>query len=346
MAGLFGSVLITSCTKNDDSKVPPVGGKRVFIVCEGSFGSGNSSLGAYYPDKDSVYNNVYFAANNSSLGDVFQDMAKIGNRFFLSVNNSNKVVAVSDSNLKMEATVTVQQPRYILPISGSKAYVSSLFNDKVYKLDPKGVMVTGEISFPGTNTEGMLQHNGKVFVCVWDTAINSIYMVDTSTDAIEGSMKIAGAAPHTMLLDKDQNLWVFSGNSYYGKPATITKIDPATGAILKSFTLPSTVDITKPVFNKTRDTFYFIETDYTVAANNGVFRMPILANGLPIQPFVPAQQFQYFYALGADPVNGDIYVGDPKGFTQSGAVLIYRPDGSLKKQFTTGVAPSSFYFAY
>lgn len=78
--------------------------------------------------------------------------------------------------------------------------------------------------------------------------------------------------------------------------------------------------------------------------NNGIYRMKIDDLLLPTQPFIPAQNFQYYWALNIQPGTGYIYVGDPKGFTQKGIVSIYRQDGTKVKDFRTGIGPGHFFF--
>src|ERR1043165_7038396 len=89
---------ISSCVR-DHNLVNPntTGQEKVFIVDEGSFGTGNVSLGLYLPKTDSSYQDVFLAANGFSLGDIFQNMAKVNNHYLLAVNNSNKVV-ITDTN--------------------------------------------------------------------------------------------------------------------------------------------------------------------------------------------------------------------------------------------------------
>ena len=67
---LFCAVLY-SCKKEESKTSVDLAGKKVFIVCEGVYQSGNATLSVYFPDKDSVFDNVYGAANSASLGDVF-----------------------------------------------------------------------------------------------------------------------------------------------------------------------------------------------------------------------------------------------------------------------------------
>jgi DNA-binding beta-propeller fold protein YncE len=50
------------------------------------------------------------------------------------------------------------------------------------------------------------------------------------------------------------------------------------------------------------------------------------------------------YALGIDPENNQIYLGDAKGFSSSGQVKVYSKDGQLLESFSTGVGPNAFVF--
>jgi len=147
------------------------------------------------------------------------------------------------------------------------------------------------------------------------------------------------------LIDKNERYWVLYRNVQKGKQAYLTCIDPASGAVVKSYAFPPTADPIKPVFNNGKDTLYFIEVNYNGGEdNNGIYRMAIDAASLPSTPFITAAKFQYFWALGIEPGSGNIYVGDPKGFIQKGTVSVYRADGVRIKQFDVGVGPGHFYF--
>ncbi|XZF15329.1 DUF5074 domain-containing protein [Chitinophagaceae bacterium MMS25-I14] len=341
--------LLAACKKGDSGNCCTLPtsdtSAKVYIICEGALSNGNSSLCLYLPAKDSVYEDVYKAANGQSVGDVFQSMTAIGNYYFLCINNSDKILVINKSDWKLQGTINVSKPRYILPISATKAYVSSLFSNKVNIIDPSTLQATGSFSMPFQNTEGLFLLNDSAFICTWDTATNNLYSINTTTNQPTHSFTMAGYAPQEILMDKEQKLWVLSGNITKGKPAAFTRFDPATGQILKAYNFTTTSDVIKPVFNPTKDTIYFIEVDYNGGtANNGIYRMGIHDAALPAQPFVATQQYQYFWALGIDPRNGNIYVGDPKGFTQKGVVTVYRPDASIITTFKTGLGPGHFYF--
>lgn len=340
--------LFSSCKKKeqDDNIQPPANiTDKVFVVCEGSYGNGNSTLGMYNIEKDSFYEDIFSSVNGQQLGDVFQSMKLIGSHYFLCINNSDKIIVIRKDNYQFVTSISVPKPRYILPVSSSKAYVSTLFNNKVYIIDLNALQVTSSITLPAENPEGMMLWKDKAIVCTWDTAVNKIYYINTTTDIIEKEAAVSGRAPHSCVMDKESKLWVLSGNVYKGKNSFLTRLDPSTGAILKTYSFPADADVIKPVTNIAKDSLYFIEVDYDGGtANNGIYRMNISAKDLPQQAFLAAQTFQYFWALDIHPKTGNIFIGDPKGFVQKGNVMIYQPDGTLLKEFKTGVGPGHFYF--
>jgi len=338
---------IAACMKDKPVAVPnitPGATGNIYVVCEGNYGNGDATLYAFQPSKDSVYGDLYKMANNQPLGDVFQSMQHIGDKLFLCVNNSNKVVVLNANNRVLAATLNIPQPRYILPVSPTVAYVSTLYSNEVYIIDPQAMKVTGTITMPGKSAEGMCMYFNNVFTGSWDTTDNKIFEINTSTGQATNSMTVAGYAPQEVLLDKDQMLWVLSGYEPE-RTGALTRIDPSTGNILQAYNFPSAVYPLKPVFNNTKDTLYFIEANYDGGTtNNGIYRMGIYDTILPSIPFLQAAQNQYFYAVGIDPLTGYIYVGDPKGFIQKGSVYVYKPDGTQTASFDVGVGPGHFYF--
>lgn len=345
---LIGLALLAGCVKDkpDTQKtVVPTDKSGVYVVCEGQFTAGNAALYLYRPTKDSVYGDLYSAANGQPLGDVFQSMRMIDNRLFLAVNNSDKVVAVNAGDIKAVGVISIPSPRYILPVGADRAYVSSLYHNKVYVINTASLQLVDSIAVSSLNTEGMTLCNGDAYVCAWDTTSRNIYKINTTTSTVAQTIQVAGVAPHDILVDKEQMLWVLSGNQPRGKHAYWTRIDPSTGATLKTYAFPTTAEPIKPVLNNTKDTLYFIEVNYNGGtADNGIYRMDIHAAALPSAPFITAQQYQYFWSVGVDPITGYIYAGDPKGFNQKGSVSIYKPDGAKVSSFNVGVGPGMFLF--
>ena len=344
---LLLTTLLAACVKDapkPNIKIVSTNGS-VYIVCEGNFGNGDATLYNYNIVTDSVNGDLYKTNNNTALGDVFQSIKRIGDSLYLCINNSDKVVVLNANTHKEVGKIDVPKPRYILPTSPTMAYVSTLYSNKIYTINPKTLQITGTTTIPHQNPEGMVRILDNVIVCPWDTTCNKIYTINTTTSNVTHTTQLAGFAPHAVLVDKEQMLWVMAGNVTKGKAATLTRIDPSTGNILKAFTFANGIDPIKPVFNKTRDTLYYIQVKYDGSTNgNGIYRMSIQDNELPTKSLIPTLPYQYFYALGIEPVTGYLYVGDPKGFTQKGTVGIYKPDGTLIKSFLTGLGPGQIYF--
>ena len=320
-------------------------GDKVYVTCEGRYQNGNSMLSLYFPQTGNVYSDVYQSANGKGIGDVLQSMVRIGDRLFLCVNNSDKIVVINAGDWKLQGTIPIHQPRYILPVSATRAYVSTLKNGKVYIINTQTLQVTGSISMPFSDQEGLLLAGGGALICNWDSAAHSLSAVDTATDNIGNPILLPHASPTDIATDAEGKIWVVGGNIFQGLAPSLSRIDPLTGAVLADFNLPSSADAMRLSFNAAKDTLYWLETNYNgSASNNGVYRTSIHAGILPSTAFIPAVSNQYFWALGIEPSTGNIYVGDPKGFIQSGAVNIYRPDGVLIKTFGVGVGPNHFYF--
>ena len=243
----FLSIFLAACVKDkptgpDTNPYVDPTAKNVYIVCEGSFGNGNSALSLYRPETDSVYEDVYHSANSQSLGDVFQSMLEIDDRLFLCVNNSDKIIVVNKDNWSLIGTIPVSKPRYIQVISSTKAYVSSLYTNKVTIINPQTFQVTGTVTMPGNNPEGMLLHNGQLYVALWDTAVNKLYSINANTDHVSMIQTLHGAAPKEIVLDKDGKLWVLGGNIQKNKAASLTRIDPDNNQPLAGFVFPTGAD--------------------------------------------------------------------------------------------------------
>jgi DNA-binding beta-propeller fold protein YncE len=272
-------------------------------------------------------------------------MTRVGNRFFLCVNNSDQVRVIDATTYASVGVISVPQPRYMLDMGNGTAWVSSLYHNKIYRINTSGLSVVDTLSLPAQSAEGMCLLNGSVYAACWDTSYNKIVVLDAVSGAAQRTIRIAGYAPQEVLADKEQMLWVLSGNAVDGRNAALTRIDPSTGAILDSFLFPATVNPVRPVFNPTKDTLYFIEADYSGASvYNGIFRMGIHESSLPVQAFLRAGAYSYFWALGVDPIRGTIYAGDPRGFAQAGLVYTVRQDGTKQDSFKVGIGPGHFYF--
>ena len=66
---------------------------------------------------------------------------------------------------------------------------------------------------------------------------------------------------------------------------------------------------------------------------SGVRRISINAQELPSTPLI-TENDHFFYKIGIDPVNSDIFITDAVDYQQKGFVLHYKHDGTFLSQLS------------
>jgi hypothetical protein len=83
------------------------------------------------------------------------------------------------------------------------------------------------------------------------------------------------------------------------------------------------------------ETLYYLD--------GGVRRMNIGASDLPSAPLIP-ESGNYFYKIGINPVNSDIFITDAVDYQQQGYVLYYKKNGTLVSIQIADIIPGSMCF--
>lgn len=335
---LFVSFLL-SCKKEPDPA--PVNGDPaawpgtdgVFVTCEGNFMAGNATVSYFNYANGLVNTDLYHTVNNLPLGDVCQSMRIFNGKAYMVVNNSAKIEVVNASSFQYAHTLqNFVSPRYILPVSSSKAYVTDLYSNCVYIVDLNLNLTTGNIPLMGWKEE-LLKTDSMVWVSHMER--DWVYLINSQTDQLSDSVQLSYAS-NSMQLDGNGKLWVLCGGDVTNSiPGALHRVNPATRQVEASFPFPAGQSPWKLRMNPGRDTIYFL--------NSGVYRMAITDAALPSTAFI-AQGTANFYGLGIDPTHNIIYVSDAIDFVQPGQVRRYRPDGTLLGQFGVGIAPGDFGF--
>lgn len=309
-------------------------GNGVFITNEGNYNGGNASVFYYSFSTKMVSGDRFQPANGRPLGDVCQSMLIYNNNGYVVVNNSGKIEVVNPVNFKSSATITgLQSPRYILPVSSSKAYVTDLYANAVSIINLNSNTVTGKIPCAGWTEELTLSGN-HAFVC--NIRKSYVYMININTDMIDDSVKV-NASPVCIHADKNGKLWVLCNGdtSQHSLPA-LCRIDPNTKQTEVTFNLKNAASPSRLRFNSTLDTLYYL--------NNGIYQLPVLSSSLPSSPLV-SQGTSLFYGLGIAPVSGNIYVSDAIDYVQNGNIYIFNSaTGKQLSTFKAGVIPGDFCF--
>lgn len=310
------------------------GGPKVFITNEGNFGTNNAAVSLYETATGNVVADIYKSQNNNAaIGDVCQSISKINNKYYVVVNNSGKIVVVNSSDFKLITTITgLQSPRYVLPVTFNKAYVSDLYANAISIIDLNTNTKTGSIPCSGWTEQMVLIYN-KAFVT--NNKTNYTYVINTITDQITDSIYV-GKFGGTIVTDKNSKLWILSSgdspNSIVGK---LSRFDPVTLQLELSLSFSSTDAPSNLCINATKDTMYFL--------NTSVYQMPINSATLPGSAFVNSTA-NTFYGLAVSDKDYTIYVSDAIDYIQKSSILVYSPNGQQRTSFKAGINASSFYF--
>ncbi len=317
-------------------------GSGLFITNEGNFQYGNATLSYYDPTTRSVENEVFFRANGMKLGDVAQSMTIRDGVGWIVVNNSHVIFAIDIDTFKEVGRITgLTSPRYIHFLSDEKAYVSQIWDNRIFIVNPERFEITGSIECPDMavasgSTEQMVQYGKYVYVNGWSHQ-NRILKIDTETDRVVGELTV-GIHPTSLVLDRNNKLWTITDGGYGGSPygheaPALYRIDAETFRVEKHFALSLGDKPSEVQLNGAKDRLYWI--------NDDIWAMDVDAERLPVRPFLDARGTKY-YGLTVNPHNGDVYIADAIDYQQQGIVYRYTADGEWVDEFYVGIIPGAF----
>ena len=360
---LLSALMLTAACSNSDPGTEEERfsetGKGVFVLCEGNFNSGNSTLSYYNPETKTVENGVFQRANDRRLGDTGQSIRIHDGVAYVAMENSGIIWALDTATFRVRGQLTTGQtehminPRYIHFLSSEKAYVTDLYSPYITVFNPRTMQYVSSIptgqadAFGYNSTEQMVQWGDKVFTNCWSYS-NKILVIDTRKDEVCDSIVLSSMQPKSMALDARGKLWVITDGGYATEDESFSdniphlyRIDAATLCVESDQTLDTDEANVQLATNPAGTVLYVI--------NNDVYRMDIGDRNLPVRPFIAAPRDNngrrhYLYGIGVNPHNGEIYVADAVDYSQSGVVRRYAEDGTLLDQFRVGITPNCFAF--
>lgn len=342
---LFLLLLLGGCMKWDYGNLEEdfdVRSPGLFILNEGNFQYGNSTLTFYNPATGEEINEAFFRANGMKLGDVAQSISIYRDLVWVVVNNSHVIFAIDPDTFKEKGRVeNLTSPRYIHFVSPEKAYVTQLWDNRIAIINPKKFTVEGYIEVPGMDmqsgsTEQMVQVGRYVYCTCWSYQ-NRVLKIDTTTDSVVGSLQV-GIQPRSIVKDCDDMLWVLTDGGYegsvYGHEAPVLcRIDPASFSVTRRFEFGRGDEPRSLLANEAGDTLFWI--------NDDLWRMPVGSERLPAVPFIESRGTRY-YAMTVDPASGAVYVADAVDYQQQGMIYKFTSAGQSSGEFYVGVNPGAF----
>jgi YVTN family beta-propeller protein len=340
------TTMLFSCTEKEDVPSGAYSQDAVLITNEGNFNTPNGSVSYYNRSTKTVENNIFQEVNKRLLGDVVQHASIYNDRAYLVVNNSNKIEVVNADTFKEQGTVKgLALPRYFVALNDNKGYVTEWVgytgNGRVAVINLNTLSVTKTIEV-GKLPEQLLIAGGKLYVT--NNGGNTISVINTTTDIVESNIAVKNQ-PNSLVLDRNNNLWVLSGgnkvynadwtlNEALSEAGALTKINIANNTVLSSLTFGSkAASPSQLVSNGEKDKLFY---NY----QGKVYAHAISSNSLSNTAFLN----RGFYSLGVDPVTGILYGGNAGNFTADGWVVRFTTTGSKIDSFQVGVAPNGFIF--
>ncbi|MCM1450613.1 MAG: glutaminyl-peptide cyclotransferase [Clostridiales bacterium] len=336
--------LFSSCMEWDYGEMEDFNatGPGLFICNEGNFQYSNGTLSYYNPETMEVQNEVFFRANGFRLGDVVQSMTMHDHKGWIVVNNSHVIFTIDPDSFKETGRIeNLTSPRYIHFISDEKAYVTQIWDNRIFIVNPKRYEITGYITVPDMtmesgSTEQMVQYGKYVYCNCWSYQ-NRIIKIDTETDKVVDELKV-GIQPTSLVLDRNNKIWTITDGGYEGSPygyeaPSLYKIDAETFTIEKQFRLKLGDAPGELHINSQLDRLYWI--------NDDIWEMDVNSSHLPSSPFLQSRNTKY-YGLTVNPVNNEVYVADAIDYQQQGLIYRYSAEARLIDKFYVGITPGAF----
>lgn len=344
---------------NDDQQAGVESNKQqaeFLVINEGQYTKGTSSLTAVYRD-GTVKNDAFKGANNRSLGDVAQSIAYMNGLYFIVVNNSSKIEVVKPDTYQSVATIELESgsPRYITPLSDSKALVSDM-NNELAVIDTKTYKVLNYIELDNYKMEQMVTVGNKVFAVVGQM----LKVIDTNNITAEGirSIDLGDISTYTTaqpIVDSNNKIWILASEWLSGN---LICIDPTTEKVIDTFKFPYYTPKDKEYTNgcitgltsfpridtdKSKSKLYFnVRTLKDKNSSNPyVYCFDITTK--TFKPYVELTGLGLLYGMGVS-ATGEVYVCDALDYSaQRGYIRHYKTDGTVQS-YQAGIFPNTVFF--
>jgi hypothetical protein len=309
----------------DDPPVPAATikkGEGFFVCNEGNFGSGNAGISYINTVTNKVEEDIYKTQNSESLGDVCQSMSCFNNKFYIVVNNSSKIEIVDAGNFKKKATINgFTSPRYFLPVSASKAYVTDIYSNKIFIVDLNQNIITGSIPCIGW-TETLLSSNSTPVVL--NVKSKSLYLLDALNDRIGDSIVLPDLPASIALDATDKDIvWILTkGDSTKSISNYLLSIRISSKQIISSLNLNTYYAHEIHIDEKTNMKYWF---------DKGMMKMELSSS--PVKIINEGTVLFYHFNVS----NGTIYIADAIDYIQKSNIYLYDDQGIKLKEFKAGI---------
>ncbi|HHG85962.1 MAG TPA: YncE family protein [Bacteroidetes bacterium] len=329
---LLSLIFTISCKEKPIEQPEKVFENGIFILNEGNFQGGNSSLSFLHQPGDSLSHKIFRTALGRPLGDVAQSIQIRQDKAWIVVNNSGKIEVIDLPKLDPHCTISgLISPRYLHFISANKAYVTDLYSRNIAIIDPQNCTVTGHISTGGW-TEAILAAENKIFVAQMGT--DKILVIDPITDLLLDSISV-GREPNSLVRAANGQIWVLCSGGLSEAMPKLLQINPLTHVVTAGATFSNINESPNRLrINAAGDRLYWLNTDvYTQLADSNDVQSRLISAGS-----------RTFYGLEIASTSGELSVLNARDYVQAGELLQFSASGQALGSYGTGIIPSTLVY--
>lgn len=247
LAGFFFLLLACVRKPKPEEPAPQPAYRGLFILNEGQWTLSNASLDVITPE-GKYYEDAFYAVNRQPLGDVANHYLRRGDTLWITINGSRRVWQIhlpSLSTIGYTDFPPAASPREFLWLAPDKAYVNSLLDSTVYRIDPRsGTLRPPHIRIENF-AESMLSHAGRVWVSCGNYAYPlrnwKLACIDPYRDSVLFYIELPRENPGPLISLPSGELLVACRGNYADQKGMLVHIDPESARITHSVELLTSV---------------------------------------------------------------------------------------------------------
>lgn len=323
----------------------PVSVSGVYVVNEGNFMRGNSTLTVYLPDSSKAYQDVFTSVNGRPLGDTGNDVAIFAGKVYIVVSGSQKIEVISAADQKSAGTLVLpgqRTPYKLAIVNDAWAYVTNLSDTTVTSFNPSTLQIIADRIRVGKNPQGIVYANGKIYVCNSGFGSDSTVTVLNATTGGLIRTIVVGDSPGEIGVGANNVVYVkCDGKSDYGDPTkdtpgALVAINSDNDVIIDRAILPLTTFGHPGRLTVSSKGYGFF------VSKNGIQQFSLSSSLIEVNATLisalPA------YGLTLDDSANLLYATDAKDYVQNGDVYVFDLQGTQKARFQAGVIPGAIAF--
>lgn len=323
---LLLAALFSACEQQEE----PVKGKYehgIFVVNEGPFG-GTGTITWHDPVTGKTEQDIFGKVNDGAvLGEFVQSLTFHDGKGYICIGNGTKIVVVDAATFTFLDTIGgLAKPRYFLPYGDRFALVTQWGADgtsgSAAKIDltKNEVVQTSPVIGAGPDKIFQIDADRVLIPNSGGFSTDSTLVTFRLSAFLEEGRVVAGGKNPGVCVSANADVFVLCKGSF-SDPVPQgwfgSANDPTAGQAVPALSDDLCASPDKSVL-------YFTGGGAIHQFKNGALTALIQ---------------QQAYGLACRPATGDLICTDAKDFNSAGEAIIYKPDGTKKGGFTTGIAP-------